>query len=457
MTFTRECGLIIVYAFARRPALCGADAPRTMILVRNLLRRLPFPTKFRAAKMLFRLARPLAVVAGPLGRLIGQLATPAETAAILAGRPAGEIEILVVLDRLPLPTKDAARVRMLAILKILTGFAGVVLIPLYHRFSDTEFERSIRKMGVEIVGVFDFERFLAGRRFDLALISYPHVADYMLPEVRRHFPAAKVIYDTVDVQFVRLGREAEVTGDPRYGREAENMKATERRLAGEADQTWCVTEDDRGFLQAEAPKAAIRVVPNVHKMHGRGPDFEDRDGLLFIGNFEHRPNADAVRLLLDKILPELGDDLAGVKLHVLGGSMPKDLLGRQSERFAAHGFVADVAPFFTSCRVFVAPLRFGGGMKGKIGEALSYGLPVITTDIGAEGFGLIDGVNALIADDPDDFAANIGRVYHNKAIWQTLADNGLALAAVTLSPEVAERSIRSAFDELLPGRGISAL
>ncbi|MCC6327321.1 MAG: glycosyltransferase [Acidobacteria bacterium] len=422
-----------------------------MTILRDLLRKVPFPIKFRVAKLLFRLGFPVL----KRFRLLDELATPPETMSRLAAAKNRDIEILVVLDRLPLPAKDAARVRMLAILKILTQFAGVTLIPLYHRFANSDHEKAVRELGIEIVGVFDLESVLDGRYFDIALMSYPHVADYMMPVIRREFPEANVIFDTVDVQFIRLRREAEVKDSRSIGREAEKIRLIETRLANSADQTWCVTSDDREFLLAEATAAKIKVVPNIHAVNNRGPVFEERSGLLFIGNFEHRPNVDAVNWLLDEILPLAGDEGRKIKLHIVGGGIPPAMAGRRSENVILHGFTENVEPFYRQCRLVVAPLRFGGGMKGKIGEAMSFGVPVVTTAIGAEGFGLIDGREALIADEAAGFAANILRAYHNKEMWQTLSDNGLSYIDANLSPKMAETHIREAFDALLPERGVS--
>ena len=422
-----------------------------MTILRDLLRKVPFPIKFRVAKLLFRLGFPVLKRFGWLN----ELATPPETASRMAGAKNRDIEVLLVLDRLPLPAKDAARVRMLAILKVLTQFAGITLIPLYHRFGNSKYENAVRELGIEIVGVFDLETALRGRHFDIALISYPHVADYMMPVIRREFPEAKAIFDTVDVQFIRLRREAEVKDSRSIGREAEKIRLIETRLANSVDQTWCVTADDREFLLAEARSANIEVVPNIHAAHNRGPVFEERSGLLFIGNFEHRPNVDAVNWLLDGILPLAGDEGRQIKLHLVGGGVPAAMAARRSENIILHGFAENVEPFYRECRLVVAPLRFGGGMKGKIGEAMSFGVPVVTTPIGAEGFGLIDGREALIADDAAAFAANIMRAYHSKEMWQTLSDNGLAYIDANLSPKMAEMHIREAFDALLPGRGIS--
>jgi glycosyltransferase involved in cell wall biosynthesis len=90
------------------------------------------------------------------------------------------------------------------------------------------------------------------------------------------------------------------------------------------------------------------------------------------------------------------------------------------------GFVPDVAPYFESCRVFVAPLRFGAGMKGKVGQSMSHGLPIVATKIGAEGMGLRHETEILIADGSQDFANSVNRLYSDEILWRKLSHNGLA-------------------------------
>ncbi len=422
-----------------------------MPILRDLLRTVPFPVKLRIAKRLVKLGLPLIKRSRPLKNLL----TPPNPILLPPEKESCRIELLVVLDRLPLPAKDAARVRMLAILKILAKLSRVTLILLYHRFENSRYEQTVRELGVDIVGIFDFERFLSGRHFDAALVSYPHVAEFMVPEVRLRFPNAKIIFDTVDVHFVRLGREAELKKSRRIARHADALRGTEARLAKEADQTWCVTDEDRKFLLDQAPTAKIHVVQNIHEPQDDVPSFDERTGLLFIGNFEHRPNVDAIDWLLDEILPLVEKEIPSIRLHIAGGGLPRSIAEHTPTDTVIHGFVEDVEPLYRLCRIVVAPLRFGGGMKGKIGEALSFGVPVVTTEIGAEGFGLTDGENVMLAKDAAAFAANITRVYHNKEMWKSLSDSGRAFIATDLSPEAAEVRIRAAFHELLPGRNIS--
>src|SRR5690606_34781966 len=127
------------------------------------------------------------------------------------------------------------------------------------------------------------------------------------------------------------------------------------------------------------------------------PAFEARQGICFIGGYRHLPNVDAAKWLIDEIMPLVWEKLPSVNVYLLGSLVAKEVADLQSDKVHVPGYIPDVSPYFLSSRVFVAPLRFGAGMKGKIGQSFEYGLPVITTDIGAEGMTLIDRTHYLRA------------------------------------------------------------
>jgi glycosyltransferase involved in cell wall biosynthesis len=110
--------------------------------------------------------------------------------------------------------------------------------------------------------------------------------------------------------------------------------------------------------------------------------------------------------------------------------------------------VPDIAPLFHSSKVFVAPLRFGAGVKGKIGDALSYGLPVVTTSVGASGMGIDNEHQAIIADSPEEFAAAVVRVHTDDQLWRQLSDAGYAHVEKYFSPEVVEKTIEDSITSL---------
>lgn len=358
--------------------------------------------------------------------------------------------IAVFFDAVPDTGKDSANVRMFQLLSILARFARVILVVIYRRSGDCEREKELNKIGVETIWAIDFETRFRRERFEAAILSYPLVADYMLAAVKRKIPAAKIIYDTVDVHFVRLEREAEIARNQSLMAEAARFKEIEIRLANAADAVWCVTENDKDFLQTVAPAAKIQVVPNIHEPQGRGNSFAARKDLMFIGSYAHRPNVDAVLYFLETIFPLVQAKLPAVKFYIVGGQPTEEIKQAASENVIVTGFAADVAPYFENCRVFVSPLRYGAGMKGKIGQAFSFGLPVVTTSIGAEGMNLTAGREALIADEPHEFARRILEVYDNERLWQNLSDNGYRFIMENYSPAAIEKKLRRLLAETLP-------
>jgi glycosyltransferase involved in cell wall biosynthesis len=107
-------------------------------------------------------------------------------------------------------------------------------------------------------------------------------------------------------------------------------------------------------------------------------------------------------------------------------------------------YVPDVAPYFNQCRMSIAPLRYGAGLKGKVITSLSYALPMVASPIACEGIGLEDGANVLIADEPAEFAEKVVRLHTDAALWNKLSDAGFE----KVSREYSEAATRSFFELL---------
>jgi glycosyltransferase involved in cell wall biosynthesis len=156
-----------------------------------------------------------------------------------------------------------------------------------------------------------------------------------------------------------------------------------------------------------------------------------------------------VHFLAREILPLIRKSLPGIELLVVGDNAPNEFSQYKSSGVRVLGYVPDLEPIIASSRVFVAPIRFGSGVNGKIGEALSHGLPVVTNTIGAEGWGFTNGTQVLIADTPEEFAAAVVRLYENARLWQTLSDNGYRHIAENFTPEVIGRVINQSVREAI--------
>jgi glycosyltransferase involved in cell wall biosynthesis len=205
------------------------------------------------------------------------------------------------------------------------------------------------------------------------------------------------------------------------------MRELELGLMRAADVTLVVTEEEREHVQRDLPSARVEVVPNAHEVVADVAPLEDRAGLLFVGGFEHLPNIDAVEYLVRSVMPLVRKQLGDVPLTIAGSKPTPAVLELASANVEVTGFVPDLEALLDRTRVMVAPLRYGAGMKGKVTQSLAQGLPVVTTSIGAEGLGAVDGRDMLIAEDPQAFADAVVRLYRDDALWRTLSANGQAV------------------------------
>ena len=334
------------------------------------------------------------------------------------------------------------------ILNALVKENSVVFLP-FNRPQGIEYERALWDIGIETADVIDYRRLLKHRRFAVAILSRPAIAEAMLRRVRRADPNLKIIYDMLDVHHLRAAREAALTGEPRAIRESESLRRLETRLGRSADLIWCGSSPDQQLMARIAPGVPSVVVPTIHPLHERGLRFAERKQLLFVGSFGHRPNVDSVHFLGREVMPLIRKSLPEIELLVVGGNAPPEFAAYASSGVRVLGFVPDLDPIMGGCRVFVAPIRFGSGVNGKIGEAISYGLPVVATTIGAEGWNFTDGEQVLIADTPADFAAAVVRLYEDSNLWEKLADAGYRHVAENFTPEVLGEVINESVRNLV--------
>ncbi|MDT7602628.1 MAG: hypothetical protein QOF61_625, partial [Acidobacteriota bacterium] len=199
--------------------------------------------------------------------------------------------VIVFDDHLPAPDRDAGSGRMAFILKSLARWSRPVFVSTGNLRIPAD-ERRLWRDGVEIARPTDYPRLLKERDFRAAIVSRPDLAEAIIPAIRRAAPGAKIVFDMVDVHFIRLEREARVTRDERTAAEAARYRELEARLARESDLVWCNSEDDRRAMQGLAPGVRLEVIPTIHTPHARGKDFDARRDLLFLGNLAHTPNRD---------------------------------------------------------------------------------------------------------------------------------------------------------------------
>ena len=364
--------------------------------------------------------------------------------------------MLIVDFRVPMPDRDAGSFRMLHLLQTLRSRGcGVTLMP--DNFSPVQpYTRDLQRQGIEVLyGPIDIieELHELGADLALAILSRPHQASRWLDVLREAAPHARIVYDTVDLHWLREARRANPAGagesialSPR----AAALRELELAMVRASDVTLVVSERERGQVLADVPGADVRVIPTVHEVSTDVPGPDTRSGIVFVGGFEHTPNISAAVALVRDIMPRVWSRHPDVSVTIVGGSVPREVEALASQRVTVAGWVPDLEPLLREARVHAAPIAFGAGLKGKITQSLAAGLPVVTTAIGAEGLDATDGVELLIADDPDAFAARVVRVLEDSELWTTLSDAGRALIAESFSLDVMAVRVAELLSDRIP-------
>ena len=359
-------------------------------------------------------------------------------------RPTGP-HVLVIDSYTPRPDRDAGSVRMDQVCRILLRLGCHVTFIPENRALDGDYTRALQAAGVEALYhpyLPSLEHHLqtAGARYQVVIMSRIDVARGALHAVQRYCPQARLVFDTVDLHFLREARRAGVAGE-KHPEEAERLKQQELAMARACHLTLVVSPAERDLLAREAPDLAVDILSLVLAPEPTTAPWAQRSGIVFVANFQHPPNCDALEDYLRNVQPAVRRRLPGAQFTIIGAHVPPRLhkLGGDGVRFA--GPVSDLRPLFAEARLSVAPLRFGAGLKGKIATSLALGVPAVTTSIGAEGMELKDGEDVLVADDPAAFAEAVARLYQDEALWGKLAANGLKAVAAQFSAERAERTL----------------
>ncbi|MEW6517299.1 MAG: glycosyltransferase [candidate division FCPU426 bacterium] len=376
--------------------------------------------------------------------------------------------ILVIDPILPCYDRASGSLRLFNVLKLMLALGWRVTYLARNGLRQETYKRELEAMGIEVYAtdpekmakqgcpvdapVIPLEQILRARRFDVAWLSFYHIAEDYLPDIRRHSPETRIVIDTVDVHFLREQRQAELQKDDKLRLSARQTRERELAIYAQAEALITVTAADREILAPVVPGKPIHVVPNIHDIKPRKNGYAQRQGLLFVGNFNHPPNADAVRYFCQDVFPKIQAALPDVQLQVVGAHPPEDVQRLQTERITVTGYVMDTQPYIESCRVSIAPLRFGAGMKGKVGEALAGGLPVVTTSMGAEGMGVEHDRQLLVADDAEGFAQAVIRLYSDPALWERLSQAGQDFMQRQYAPDAIKDQLATVLQAIRPPR-----
>lgn len=249
--------------------------------------------------------------------------------------------------------------------------------------------------------------------------------------------SGRVILHTHNAEYLLWKRLAEVERSlPRrlaLVLEAERIKRYELAVGRRADRVLAAPNDLEELARLGVPREKLRETLHLgdESLLGHPPvPFEQTElSLLYVGTLSWEPNVDGLLWFIEGAWPELRARHPGLRLHIIGRS-PDSRLSAAAARAGGiilHGFVADLGDYYARSRVFVAPLRFGSGMKVKVVSAMGYGIPVVTTSIGVEGLDVANGEQVAWSDQLSAMAALIDRLLVDREAWLRMRDAARAL------------------------------
>jgi O-antigen biosynthesis protein len=332
------------------------------------------------------------------------------------------------------PDHDAGSMRMFEMLGLMAELGCKVTFIADNREYREPYVSQIQALGVEVL----FHPFLVpvpeyleneAAKFDVVMLSRATVACKYVDLVKRCAPRTKLIFDTVDLHFVREERQAVLASASDEGARlrsaAQRMRIQELSAMSHADLTLVVSPTEKKLLAELVPAVRVDILATIHENMPGSKPFAERDGILFIGGFRHPPNLDAITWYVENVLPIIRQKAPQLVTTIIGSNAPPSLQKFAANDFVIAGFVEDVTDHYHHAKLSISPLRYGAGVKGKVNLSMQYGVPVVATPVSTEGMYLDDGVNVLVADSAEAFADAVIRLHTDEVLWNRLREGGL--------------------------------
>lgn len=284
-------------------------------------------------------------------------------------------------------------------------------------------------------------------KYDIGIFEFYWIAEECMHLFMRYQPQAITIVDSVDVHFAREETQAKL-GLIRQ-RKARRTKINELRIYKYSDISIAVSKEDFAILHDKEKVGAVSMVPNIVPSVNR-IEKEREPIAIFIGSYEWPPNADAIKWFVEEIWPLVIKEVVNAKLQIIGSNPTEEIKSlSENNGIEVLGFVPSTEEFLDNAAVSIAPMRYGGGMKGKVNEALAHAVPVVATKIGAQGFDAINGVEMIIEDNPLKFAQSIVNLFNDQEKQKQIGVAGQELNEKLCSPTVVENYLDEMLDKAI--------
>lgn len=387
---------------------------------------------------------------------------PCSTPAIIARRRRTSTpRILVIDDRVPLPTLGSGYPRAAKYLEVMADIGcAVTLYPTAAPCDSLENAYQIVSLTTELIcggPQASLADFLSARRgcFDAVFVSRPHnlVRFKAALALLEMWDDAPILYDAEAIFAERDATLASLRGDP--PRDSKKALQQELALTDGVRTVFAVSPSEASIFRAHGHQD-VRLLSHSVRPRPLGLGPEHRANLLFVGALSHEfsPNTDSLHWFVKEIMPKIDAAMGSEwSLDIVGECSAPSLKKLRSERIRFHGMIQNIDHFYAGARVFIAPTRYAAGIPLKVVESASVGLPVVATEILAKQLGWVDGHKLQVASDSEAYAQHCVRLYQDAALWWQQREAALTAVTNDFPPEGFKESLRRALRDL---RGAAA-
>ena len=373
--------------------------------------------------------------------------------------------ILIIGTVWPEPTSSAAGSRMLQLIKAFQKEYENVEITFSSAatFNENSFDLNTIQVKTKKIKLNDssFDEFVRELQPSIVVFDRFMTEEQYGSRVNENCPDALLILDTEDLHFLRKAREQAWKKNIPYNEIDFSSDETLRELASiyRCDISLIISEAELELLKSKftIPETLLLEIPFMvpaitAEWKSSLPSFENRSNFVFIGNFWHEPNYNAVLYLKQSIWPLIRKELPQAELHIYGayGSQKVEQLHNEKEGFIYKGRAEDAYEVIKQAKVMLAPLRFGAGLKGKLLDAMICGTPQITTPIGAEGMYKNEATPGYISDNELEFAKISVLCYLDKENWTTLQSNGFNIINTHFEETILSKKLIEKINSIYP-------
>jgi len=340
--------------------------------------------------------------------------------------------IIVMIDRsVPKPDQDAGSYAAIQEIRLLQALGlHIVFIPDDFIYSP-KYTPQLQDMGVEVLFAPYYLNSKDALLSVLPIASAIYITRYQYVEkyiktIKSVSSVLPIIFNNADLHFLREIRQANLRDDKVLLQQAIKTRDREVKVMKQVDAILSYSEFEHAVITSHILQSKkVHKCPWVVEVPNEtnNVSFAQREGVAFLGGYEHTANVEAVEFFIEQVMPILREQGHLIKVFIYGSHMPTSFYKYASDDVFIKGYVALLDDVYLKHRVFIAPLFFGAGVKGKVLAAAAYGMPCVLSPIAIEATGLVHNVSALVAEYADDWAKYVAQLYMNEQEWNFIAKN----------------------------------